>query len=71
MFQFDRSDMSLRDGAARWFAKLRAAFDDWDLASWFAQPNSWLHGAAPVDAIGHDLSAVLQAARADRFIAIG
>ena len=51
--------------------ELRDAFDDWDLALWFAESNAWLCGAAPVDVIGGDPVAVLHAARADRLIARG
>lgn len=47
------------------------AFDDLDLASWFARPNAWLAGACPADAIAGDLPAVVRAARADRFIVLG
>jgi hypothetical protein len=71
LFQFDLSDMSLRSGAAEVVAELTGAFDDWDLATWFARPNSWLRDAAPVDVIDADQPAVLQAARADRYIARG
>ena len=71
VFQFDREDMSLRAGPREVAIELRGAFDDWDVASWFSQPNSWLSGVAPVDLIATDQAAVLQAARADRFIARG
>jgi hypothetical protein len=71
LFQFDRADMSLRNDASQVIDELADTFDDWELAEWFAQPNAWLQGAAPVDLIDADLPAVLQAARADRFIARG
>jgi acyl-CoA synthetase (AMP-forming)/AMP-acid ligase II len=71
LFQFDLSDMSLRCGTAEVIEELSGAFDDWDLARWFAQPNSWLRNAAPVDVIDADQPAVMQAARADRYIARG
>ncbi len=71
MFQFDPADMALRAGPREVTLELAGAFDSWDLASWFAQPNAWLQGEAPVDRIVRDQPAVLQAARADRFIAAG
>jgi hypothetical protein len=71
MFQFDRADMSLRLGPTRVVDELADTFDAWELAAWFVEPNSWLQDAAPVDVIDFDLPAVLQAARADRFIARG
>jgi len=71
LFQFDRGDMSLRPGATQVVDELADTFDDRELAAWFVQPNSWLQDAAPIDLIDVDRPAVLQAARADRFIARG
>jgi len=71
LFQFDRRDMSLRQASSEVVDELAGTFDDWELAAWFTQPNSWLHDAAPVELIDVDQAAVLQAARADRFIARG
>lgn len=63
-------DIATLDRAPSDFADLPSC-DDWELAHWFVQPNFWLAGAAPVDAISRDLFAVVQAARADRFAVIG
>jgi hypothetical protein len=71
LFQFDRTDMSMRAGTNAVVRELHDVFDDWDLATWFAQPNAWLNDAAPVDVIEEDQPAVVQAARADRYIALG
>ena len=71
MFQFDLADMSIRPEAAAVLAELAGVFDDWELASWFAEPNAWLQGRTPVDALQADAQAVLDAARADRFVARG
>jgi hypothetical protein len=72
LFQFDRDDMSLRRDSSQVVDELVDTFDDWELAAWFARPNSWLQdAAAPVELIDVDQQAVLQAARADRFIARG
>jgi hypothetical protein len=69
LFQFDLSDMSLRAAASDVITELAGAFDDLELAAWFTRPNCWLANAAPVDTIDADAPAVLQAARADRYIA--
>ena len=71
LFQFDLSDMSLHPGTVQVIEELSDVFDDWDLASWFASPNSWLQDATPAEAIRHSQPSVLRAARADRFIAHG
>ncbi|HEV7575495.1 MAG TPA: antitoxin Xre/MbcA/ParS toxin-binding domain-containing protein [Caldimonas sp.] len=71
MFQFDLADMSIRPEAAAVLAELAGVFDDVELAGWFAEPNAWLNGRTPVDALEADARAVLDAARADRFVARG
>ena len=71
MFQFDVADMAIRPGAAVVLEELSGTFDDWELAVWFAEPNSWLQGRIPVDTLGVDPGVVLDAARADRFVANG
>jgi hypothetical protein len=49
-------------------AELTAVFDPLELALWLARGNSWLDGRMPVEALGKAPGAVLEAARADRFI---
>jgi hypothetical protein len=71
LFQLDFTQMSVRPSVQQVIAELSDVFDDWDLANWFVRPNSGLAGSTPVKAISTDLPAVLQAARADRFVAIG
>jgi hypothetical protein len=51
--------------------ELRDVFDDLELALWFVSPNAWLGHAAPVDLVNRDDETMLQAARADRFVAWG
>ena len=63
--------MSLLPHLQAILSELVPVFGEWELALWFGQPNSWLQGSAPVDLIDLDASAVLGAARADRFIATG
>jgi hypothetical protein len=71
MFQFEPDDLEVRRPVSAVLDEFDCAFDDWDRASWFALPNAWLGGDAPLDVLGWDPDAVLQAARADRFIVRG
>lgn len=70
LFQFDRSDMSISADTVEITRELTSAFDDKELALWFAEPNCRLDGAAPVDAIARDQPLVLRAARADKAYAL-
>jgi hypothetical protein len=71
MFQFDQADMGVRRSVSAVLDEFEDTFDDWELASWFALPNGWLGDDAPVDMLLRDPQAVLQAARANRFVARG
>ncbi len=71
MFQFDLENMTVRPACARVVDELKAVFDDWELTLWFATPNTWLNGMAPVTLLTRDDVQVLQAARADRFVCRG
>lgn len=70
-FQFQLAEMSIRPCFASVLLELRDVFDNWELALWFAAPNAWLDYAAPVTIMPDDALAVMQAARTDRFIALG
>jgi hypothetical protein len=48
MFQFELTDISVRPAYARAADELKAVFDDWELALWFANPNAWLGYATHV-----------------------
>lgn len=71
MFQFELRDLTLKYGARSVLSELSPVFDGWRLSVWFAEPNSWLADRIPVDLLDHDLRAVRDAARADRFVATG
>jgi hypothetical protein len=71
LFQFERFNLSLRSGVSRVVRELADVFDNWEMALWFAQPNAWLGDSAPADLVGIDARAVFDAARADRFVAVG
>ena len=71
LFQFDPTNMSIRQSTREVVAELAPAFDDLALAEWFVRPNSWLEDAPPVAVVQSDSQAVLAAARADRFAILG
>lgn len=71
MFQFNLADLTVKPAAQSVLNELSTTFDGWALVEWFTQPNDWLAGRLPVDMIDSDLPVVLDAARADRFIANG
>lgn len=70
-FQFQRADHQPDPALHAVFAELGSVYDLWDMAHWFARPNSALAGGVPLQLIASDADAVLQAARADRYIAKG
>ncbi len=70
-FQFNRFELAPHRQLRPVFAELKPAFDAWEMGSWFVRPNGWLAGRIPVDILMSNLPAVLDAARADRYIANG
>ncbi|MEO8807568.1 MAG: hypothetical protein ABI433_15920 [Burkholderiaceae bacterium] len=71
MFQFELRDLSVKPATHQVLAELGSGFDDWSCATWFARPNPCLNFRIPVDLLAADLPGVLQAARTDRFVAVG
>ena len=71
MFQFEPRDLSVKVSTQQVLKTLGTGFEGWSCAAWFARPNSWLNNRAPVDLLGTHLAEVLEAARTDRFIAVG
>ena len=70
-FQFQTDDVGLRETPRRVIAELADALDGWSLALWFVQPNALLGGAVPLALLEVDPDAVIDAARACRFILRG
>jgi hypothetical protein len=70
-FQFAGAGLLPNLAVTMVLAELKPVFDELEVAQWFATCNSSLGGRAPVDVIGEQLAAVLEAARGDRFIADG
>lgn len=71
MFQFELRDLSVKPAAQQVLKTLGDGFEGWSRAAWFARPNSSLKNRAPVDLLATHLPDVLDAARTDRFIAVG
>ncbi|SEL50849.1 hypothetical protein SAMN05216359_11085 [Roseateles sp. YR242] len=70
LFQFD-ADMRPNPDVQSVVGELVPVFDGWELAQWFAQPNGWLDLLRPLDLVFQNTHRVIEAARADRFIAAG
>lgn len=72
MFQFDAGPgLRPRQALQPLFALLVPLYDAWEIANWFARPNHWLSGHRPVDDCAARLSAVLDVAHLEHFIASG
>lgn len=70
MFQFT-DDLAVKPGLKAVLAELASEFDGRRLADWFVEPNGWLDERRPIDVLDDAADQVLQAARADRFVATG
>jgi hypothetical protein len=71
MFQFDPQTMEMHVGAHRIFSELAQVMDGWEMTHWFSTPHAALRDAMPVALLHSHCEATLNAARLDRFIAMG
>jgi hypothetical protein len=71
MFQFDLLTMEMDDGARAVARELASFLDGWEITTWFAAPHAALRGALPVDTLKKNLIATIDAARLDRYVALG
>ena len=71
MFQFRWPGPTIKTGVGEVIAELSGVFDDREIADWFVRPNNWLGQRLPAQVLDTQPEAVLQAARADRFVAKG
>ncbi len=71
MFQFDPVTLTVLPAVRDAIAELRDVLDDAELLAWFAESNLWLDGRPPAETVGDQPTAVVQAARSDRFVATG
>lgn len=68
LFQFDLSCAWLRNEVPRVMDMLPRNFDDEEVAEWFARPSGLLEGDIPAHALLERHTAVMEAARATRFL---
>ena len=68
LFQFDRSDMSLREDVRGPCSELSGVMDGWELALWFVRPQCLLHHCSPLDVLDTQPELVLDAARREHFL---
>lgn len=71
LFQFDLAAASIRIEARLVFDTLLPVLDSHEMARWFVEANAWLGDEAPAHVFMVDPQRVMQAARADRFVAMG
>jgi hypothetical protein len=71
MFQLDSAYAGPLPVIHQVVTELGEVFDDIELLTWFAEPNMWLGERRPAELVVSDPAAVLDAARADRFVAVG
>ena len=71
LFQFDLSSMTLAAALASVLRELSPVFDEWALGLWFASPSAWLSDRTPAEVLWTEPSLLLEAARADRYVAAG
>ncbi len=67
VFQFKAGGQSVLPNVQLLIDELSVVLDDWDLAKWFVEPNSSLHGDTPLALVEGDFPRVHDAARALRF----
>jgi hypothetical protein len=70
LFQFTE-ELEVKPGLKAVLAELASEYDGRRLAEWFVEPNGWLEERRPIDVLDANPDEVLQAARADRFVATG
>ena len=68
-FQFFAVDMNIRPVVSRVIAELAGVFDNGEIAQLFVHPNSGLSNERPLGLLAMNDAAVIEAARADRYIA--
>ena len=71
LFQFNAEDMARQPGLNTVLSELVLVYDDWHIAKWFSLPNPWLADCTPADTLASNAPEVLNAARAERFVATG
>jgi hypothetical protein len=68
VFQFDRTDMSLRHSVARVSAELTGWTDDWERVHWFVRPHCALVHRTPIELVDAQPERVMEVARMERYL---
>ncbi len=68
VFQFDRTDMSLRPGVKRVAAELAGWTDDWERVQWFVRPHCALAHRAPIELVDAQPERVVEVVRMERYL---
>jgi hypothetical protein len=68
LFQFDLSDMTLREAVRRASAELSGVMDGWDLAAWYVRPQCLLQHRSPLELLDTQPELVRDAARQEHFV---
>ena len=71
LFQFSEDITVLQPAVTAVMGELSDVLSDWEIAAWFASPNTWLLDQPPCEAIRHDPADVISAARAARYVTLG
>ncbi|MDM0022283.1 hypothetical protein [Variovorax saccharolyticus] len=71
LFQFDLPSMVPRSRVVAVISELVPALSDWEVCLWLVTPNAWLAEAKPFEELDQNASAVIDAARAERYLLRG
>jgi hypothetical protein len=71
LFQFTPLNLTPHAGLGVVLAELNPVLEAAEIAQWFCSPNEWLSRRMPAQVLLEDLPAVLEAARAERFVVRG
>jgi len=71
LFQFEPGTSQVKTCVSQPMGELTPAFDSWETAVWFVQPHTLLNSERPLDVLDKKPNDVLEAARNDRFVAMG
>lgn len=66
MFQFDMVATAPHVAVGLVLIEFNGVFSNWEIAQWFANPNSALDGRNPAGVLGNDPSLVIDAARREK-----
>lgn len=68
LFQFEPAGHAVRSDIQMLIGELSGALDDWEMAQWFVEPNTCLHGELPITQTTVQFRQVHDAARSLRYL---